>query len=566
MNNQYEGVLTTDRAQELIQELFAGQTIPIKQIRTEVDEVHKERGGQPPPKRANHPTTYALLQMKELGLADNPKHGVWSLSSKKISRSNVRSQSKDQAKIKTLDQFLKWAKECRRGDYIFRGVPNAEYGIQASAYRRPKKDERSFEKFLQINRDLIMEARLRGYDGKDGRVLKELEILADLQHFGAATCLIDFSHNAQVALRFACEADRKNPQATLDGKVFAVQNSPPGFKEITPALLEKDIDYFLKDGEESQLYYWPPRQQNHRIIAQQSIFVFGRYEFDEDKVCVIAGEKKQEILEELEQVSGITEDRLFPDFEGFARVRSEEVQYTELTASEYKVRGHLFYSKGDYRDAISDFDKVFSLNGGDHEVYYLRGSAKYELRLYSEAIDDFTNAIDLKSDEPDYYFSQGLARYEIKHFSEAKESFTEAIDLNSDDARFYRMKAEACYNLGEYEEAITCFDRAIDLEFSGLADIYYWRGMAKYDISRYSEAIDDFTLAISRDSQSPEYYLQRSKAKKQVRDDPAANDDLKTALRIAKENADTDFIDSIMVTIPARDFDRLIRGLSNETQ
>ena len=45
MNNQYERVLTTDRAQELIQELFAGQTVPIKLIRTKVDEVHNERGG-----------------------------------------------------------------------------------------------------------------------------------------------------------------------------------------------------------------------------------------------------------------------------------------------------------------------------------------------------------------------------------------------------------------------------------------------------------------------------------------------------------------------------------------
>ena len=518
-----------------------------------MDETHIERGGQPPPKRANHPTTYALLQMKELGLANNPTHGVWSVSSQKRSQSYGQSRSEEQAKIKTLGQFLKWAKECRRGDYVFRGVPNAEYGIQASAYRRPKGDERSFEKFLQINRDLIMEARLRGYDEKDGRVLKELEILADLQHFGAATCLIDFTHNAQVALRFACEADRKNPQTTPDGKVFAVRNSPPKFKEITPALLEKDIDFFLKDGEKSQLYHWPPRQQNHRIVAQQSIFVFGEYEFDADKVCIIASEKKQEILEELEQASGITEDRLFPDFEGFARVRREEVLYTDLTASEYKERGHLFYSKSDYRDAISDFDRVFSLNGGNHEVYYLRGSAKYELRLYSEAIDDFTDAIDLKSDEPDYHFSQGLARYEIGQFNEAKESFTKAINLRSDDGRFYRRKADACYNLEEYQEAIDCFDRAIDLEFSGLADIYYSRGMAKYNISRYSEAIDDFTLAISRYSQDPNYYLWRATAKKHVHDHQSANSDLKTGLRIAEEIEAIDLIYQIQQMLPALD-------------
>ena len=118
--------------------------------------------------------------MKALGFANNPKHGVWTVFSKKSSESTGKLQSEKQSKIETLDHFLKWAKRCSRGDYIFRGVPNAEYGIQASAYRRPKEDERSFEKFLQINRDLIMEARLRGYDEKDGRVLKELEILADL--------------------------------------------------------------------------------------------------------------------------------------------------------------------------------------------------------------------------------------------------------------------------------------------------------------------------------------------------------------------------------------------------
>ena len=112
MNSQYEGVLTTDRAQELIQELFAGQTVPIKRIRTKVDEANIERGGQPPPKRANHPTTYALLQMKDLGLANNPEYGVWSVFPKESSQSNEESQSKEQAKIKTLDQFLRWAMEC----------------------------------------------------------------------------------------------------------------------------------------------------------------------------------------------------------------------------------------------------------------------------------------------------------------------------------------------------------------------------------------------------------------------------------------------------------------------
>ena len=560
MNNDNRSYYTPLMLQILIQELFEGQTVPIREIITKVDEVIRDRGGRLPSNRIHHPVTYALLRLKECGFANNTEGGDWFIFSER------QSQSEEQSKIESLDQFIKWAKKCSRGDYVFRGVPNAEYRIQASAYRRLKAEERSFEKFLQINRDLIREARLRGFDEKDGRVLKELEILADLQHFGAATCLIDFTHNSQVALRFACEADRKNPQAIPDGKVFAVHNSSPWFKEITPALLEEDIDYFLKDGWVSQLYHWTPRQQNSRIIAQQSIFLFGRYEFDADKVCIIAAERKQEILEELEQVSGNTEDRLFPDFEGFARVRREEVPYTELTASDYKVRGSLSYNEGNYRQTISDYDRVFDLNSGDHEIYYLRGMAKYELQQHPEALDDFTYAIQLKSDQPEYHFMQGLARSKTDQFSEAKESFDNAINLRSDDGRFYKGKAEACRMMEQYPEAIDCYDRAIDLEFSGLSEIYYWRGLAKYYTFRYSEAIDDFTLAISRDPQDANYYFWRSMAKMQAEGSESASSDLKTAVRIAKENEAIDLINYFRGTFPTLNYDLLIGELPDGTQ
>ena len=284
-----------------------------------------------------------------------------------------------------------------------------------------------------------------------------------------------------------------------------------------------------------------------------------------DKVCIIPAERKQEILEELEQVSGLSEDRLFPDFEGFARVRQEEVPYTELAASEYKVRGHLSYGEGNYREAISDYDRVFDLNSGDHEIYYLRGMAKYELRQYPEALDDFTDAIQLKSDNPEYHFMQGLARSELNQFSEAMESFDNAINLRSDDGRFYKAKAEAYRSMSEYEEAIDCYDRAIDLEFSGSSDIYYWRGMAKYYVFRFSEAVDDFTLAISRDPQDANYYFWRSRAKEHAEGTESANRDLKTALRIAKENGATDLINSFRGMFPMLDYDRLISELPDET-
>ena len=113
--------------------------------------------------------------------------------------------------------------------------------------------------------------------------------------------------------------------------------------------------------------------------------------------CVIAGDKKEDILKELQNVSGITEDRLFPDFEGFARVRGVEALYTELTPSDYRTRGHLAYDKGDYKDAIADYNIVIGRNPNDAEAYYLRGLTQKSLGQLKEAIVDFDHVLRLDS-------------------------------------------------------------------------------------------------------------------------------------------------------------------------
>ena len=263
MNNQDGQVFTPSVAQELIIELFADATVQKQEIVRAAGETHIERGGQLPRVGADRPVTHALSRMKQLGLAENPERGIWIINP---------------VQIKTLAEFMKWAKRFNPGEYVFRGVPNEIYGIQASAYRRLKnEDDRNFERFLEINKDLIDETILRGYDERNGRQLNHLEMLAELQHHGAATCLIDFSYSAQIALWFACGQDSKTTQDSdnsPNGKVFAVYNQLPDFKEVKSDILKNDIDYFLQE-DISPLWYWQPRQQNNRIIAQQSIFLFG---------------------------------------------------------------------------------------------------------------------------------------------------------------------------------------------------------------------------------------------------------------------------------------------------
>ena len=96
MNNQYKYFgqhLTARMSRELIQELFAGQTIHKQEIIKAVDEAHLERGGLAP----EDPVTAALSAMKGSGLAENPESDFWS----------IIFQTEERSRISTLDEFTK---------------------------------------------------------------------------------------------------------------------------------------------------------------------------------------------------------------------------------------------------------------------------------------------------------------------------------------------------------------------------------------------------------------------------------------------------------------------------
>ena len=403
--------------------------------------------------------------------------------------------------VTSLGTFIEWVNRLPQldyGKYLFRGVPNAEYRIQASAYRRPKKDARSFEKFLQINKDLIAEARLRGHGEKDGRKLGDLEILAELQHHGAATCLIDFTYNAQVALYFACQKDfkwekgSKDTEKAPDGKVYVVLNDPDKFQKIAPDSLEKRIDEFFQGD---QLYHWEPGYHNNRVIAQQSIFLFGLHEFDGNAACIIKEDNKENILSELERVSGITQAMLFPDFDGFARLYSEDVPYTELSASDYEEYGFEAYYSTQYEEAIKNYDMAIKLSPQDSSLYNWRGRVKYGMRRYEDAIIDFDIAIGIDFKKPQAYYFRGLSKYYLKRYEESITDFDKAVEMNLDVPAVYSYRARANHQIGQYEEAIADYSEIINRSPNNPYN-YYNRALSKKEIGSLGPAREDFQMAL----------------------------------------------------------------------
>ena len=481
-------------------------------------------------------------------------------------------------RVKTLTGFLRWAEQFKDGQYLFRGVREESHKIEAGASRRlPKTDRYNPAKLLKINQELIDKARLLGHDQLSGDRLSDLALLAELQHFRAATCLIDFTRNALVALWFACEkistTESEDKIEETDGKVYAVRiDDPARFRTITSELLEKDIDYFFVEDENGRypLYQWQPKLQNNRIIAQQSVFIFGGMKIEAVDECIISRNGKQDLLRTLDKLAGITDATIYPDSDGFARLHVQNNPDFEPDPQGYLQRGIEAHQKGEREEAITYYTTVISPppNDGaqpsDNDIlswaHYHRGTA-YMSEDSSEnaedlALEDFTEAIQLKEQLIDsitenptrvrrlekelarVYISRGTARYWKKDdFDTAIIDYTNAIKLDPEYAEAYNYRGISYLSNGDFDNAIADYTEAIELD-QEFTDAYKDRAIAYLGGGDFYNAITDYTKATQLDPDDTSIYNYRGLAHFRNSDADKAIDDFSRAIQLKPDSAD----------------------------
>ena len=259
--------------------------------------------------------------------------------------------------IRSVEAFVEWTEQLQGRSLLYRGLADAAWEVESSAYRRirtsealPQVPPATFQNYIEW---LLEASGLQGFRYRQDRELSDLELLAELQHYGAATCLIDFTANALVALWFACE---KEPGEA--GKVVALAtDNSERFSIVSYERLKTPIEESLH---KNILWTWEPSGMNNRIVAQQSVFVFGegRIEKGEYNEIEIDADSKQEIVKTLEKSFGITARRLFNDFAGFALWNASSKLYTDFTAEDFRSLGLLFQQQEDHERATYYFNKV----------------------------------------------------------------------------------------------------------------------------------------------------------------------------------------------------------------
>jgi len=227
---------------------------------------------------------------------------------------------------------LEWENET---GLLYRGQAKASREVDCSAIRRLKKDpilDKSLKEYPALEkgyltsylRSLIDKARTRGFLPESfDKQPSDLELMAQLQHQGAATGLIDFTRQPLVALWFACNkyGNKAKQEDREDGAVYVLPRSK--IEEIEEKHLHEEIKYFY---EQSELWSWDTSALGNlnRIVAQSSVLVFGMsaIEKSEMKRLIIGKHSKDAIIKELEILYGINEETLFSDFSGYAMANS----------------------------------------------------------------------------------------------------------------------------------------------------------------------------------------------------------------------------------------------------
>jgi len=161
---------------------------------------------------------------------------------------------------------------------LYRGQACTSWEVDCSAIRRLKNNSTDHTDQFLVGylKSLINKVRMRGFfpEGFDPKS-SDLELMAQLQHQGAATGLIDFTRQPSVALWFACKKCRKKEKE--DGAVYVLPRSET--KEIRdPKELSREIgSFYAKVNEENKLRSWDVSGVGdfNRIIAQSSVLVFG---------------------------------------------------------------------------------------------------------------------------------------------------------------------------------------------------------------------------------------------------------------------------------------------------
>jgi tetratricopeptide (TPR) repeat protein len=125
--------------------------------------------------------------------------------------------------------------------------------------------------------------------------------------------------------------------------------------------------------------------------------------------------------------------------------------------------GYDFLRRGQFSEAIEQFEQALKIYPGDAKVHDNLGAALQQTGRFSEAIEQYEQALKMNPRDAMVYYNLGTVLARIGRFSEAIEQFEQALKINPADAKVHHNLGVVLQQTGRFSEAIEQFDQALKL-------------------------------------------------------------------------------------------------------
>ncbi|MBF0490406.1 MAG: tetratricopeptide repeat protein [Candidatus Omnitrophica bacterium] len=145
--------------------------------------------------------------------------------------------------------------------------------------------------------------------------------------------------------------------------------------------------------------------------------------------------------------------------------------------------------KGDYVNALKEYQKAVELYPNDAQTYYNMGVVYGKMQNINQALVEYNKAIQVDPNYADAYCNRGTIYSSFGKFSQAITDYSKAIVLTPKRAVLYINRGNS-YNLnGNLERAIEDYNKVIELD-PNYAAAYDNLAVTYYQLKRYDQALE----------------------------------------------------------------------------
>ena len=130
------------------------------------------------------------------------------------------------------------------------------------------------------------------------------------------------------------------------------------------------------------------------------------------------------------------------------------------SAELFLKRGYAKFEKGDYQDAIVDYNKAIVINPQLAIAYAMRGFSKVALGDNKGTINDFNRALEIEPKMFLAYYGRGILKVKFGDYQGAIVDYSKAIELNPQNAGSYSSRGVAKRRSGDNQGACSDWRRA----------------------------------------------------------------------------------------------------------